>query len=68
MNIDVYTTHCPKCYVIEQKLREKKISYNEHTDIGEMVELGYDEVPVVIVDGERLSFGEAIHWVNSLEG
>lgn len=67
MTVDLYTTHCPKCSVLEQKLNNKKVKYTEHTDIEEMAARGYFTVPVLVVNDEELSFADAVKWVNSLE-
>lgn len=67
MKVDLYTTHCPKCLVLEEKLKQKNIKYEEHTNVDEMIKLGYLTVPVLIVDAKEYSFGEAVQWVNSLE-
>ena len=67
LKVDLYTTHCPKCLVLEEKLKQKNIKYEEHTNVDEMIKLGYLTVPVLIVDAKEYSFGEAVQWVNSLE-
>ena len=67
LNIDLYTTHCPQCTVLERKLAQKNITYTEHNDIDEMIKLGYNSVPILVIDGNEMPFGEAIQWVNSLE-
>lgn len=67
MNIDLYTTHCPKCRVLEKKLAAKNITYTEHDDINEMINLGYKEAPILVVDGHKYSSVEAIKWVNAVE-
>ena len=67
MKVDLFTTHCPKCLILEEKLKQKNIEYEEHTDVDEMIKLGYLTVPVLIVDAKEYSFGEAVQWVNSLE-
>ena len=33
MNVILYSTHCPKCCVLEKKLKQKNISYDEVNDI-----------------------------------
>ena len=40
MNIVLYTTHCPKCKVLEQKLKDKKVEYCICEDIDKMARLG----------------------------
>lgn len=67
MKVDLYTTHCPRCLVLEEKLKQKNIPYIEHTNTEEMINLNYSIVPILIVDDEQYSFGEAVQWVNSLE-
>lgn len=67
MTIDLYTTHCPKCKVLEKKLAAKNITYIEHDDINEMIALGYKETPILVVDGQKYSSVDAIKWVNAQE-
>ena len=68
MNIVLYTTHCPKCKVLEQKLKDKKVEYWICEDIDKMARLGIESVPVLGINGNLIDFGRAIRWVNSLEG
>ena len=62
--VKLYSTHCPKCRVLETKLKQKNIEYEECDDIEEMLKLGIQAVPQLEVDGKLLSFGEAVKWVN----
>lgn len=64
MNVILYTTHCPKCSILEKKLNEKNISFDERTDVDEMLNKGFDEVPVLDVNGKIMRFKEANTWVN----
>ena len=66
MSIILYSTHCPKCCVLEKKLQQKNISYEEVNDIEIMREKGYLTVPVLEVDGTSMDFKESVDWVNSL--
>ena len=34
----LYTTHCPQCHILEQKMKQKNISYEIVTDINIMKE------------------------------
>lgn len=63
-NIILYTTHCPKCKLLKQKLDEAAIEYEENTNIDEMKALGIKSVPILSVDENLLSFDQAIIWVN----
>ena len=66
MNVILYSTHCPKCCVLEKKLKQKNISYDEVNDIEIMKEKGYLSVPVLEVDNVTMDFKMANDWINSL--
>ena len=66
--IILYTTGCPKCKVLETKLKQKNVEYSECTNIGEMARRDISSVPCLSIDGEILDFGAAVKWVNGLEG
>lgn len=66
MGVILFSTHCPKCCVLEKKLQQKNISYEEVNDVEIMREKGYLTVPVLEVDGTSMNFKEANDWVNSL--
>ena len=65
--VTLYTTHCPRCRVLEAKLSQKGIEYQENTDIEYMSSLGIMSVPVLEVDGELLDFTTANNWINNKE-
>lgn len=66
MSLILYTTHCPKCKVLESKLKEKGIEYKEETDVSKLVEKGFKTVPVLEADGQLMPFYEANKYINSL--
>ena len=66
MEITLYSTHCPRCNVLEKKLQQKKIDYKEINDVEIMKEKGYLTVPILEVDGKSMNFKEAFNYVNSL--
>ena len=65
MEIRLYTTHCPKCNVLENKLKSKNIDYIEITDTNIMIEKGYMSVPVLEVDDKVMNFTDANTWINN---
>lgn len=67
MEVILYTTHCPRCIVLEKKLQQKGIKYNENNDIEDMIYRDIKEVPVLQVDGRLYDFAEAIRWINKQE-
>lgn len=66
MKVTLYSTHCPKCNVLEKKLKTKNIEYEEVNDVEIMKEKGYLAVPVLEVDGMVMNFKMANDWINSL--
>lgn len=65
-NVVLYTIDCPKCKVLEQKLKSKNIKYKTFTDVNEMIRKGLSTMPMLEVDGNILSFSEAVKWVNEV--
>lgn len=63
MNIVLYSTNCPKCKVLEAKLKQSNIEYEEINDVNLMVNKGFTTVPVLEVDGVIYNFKEAIKWI-----
>ena len=66
MEIILYTTHCPKCKVVETKLKQKNIKYEECADIKIMQDKGLTFAPVLEVDGNLYDFAEAVKFINNL--
>lgn len=65
-NIILYTTHCPKCKVLEAKLKRKGVNYEEVNDIDIMQGKGFKSTPMLEVDGEIMDFAKANAYVNKL--
>lgn len=65
--VTLYTTGCPKCKVLKQKLMDKNVHFIENTNVDEMVALGIQTVPALKVGDKILSFGGAVLWVNALD-
>ena len=65
MNIILYSTNCPRCKILKSKLDKKGITYSVVDDVDKMLSMGMVVVPVLEVDGVRMSFKEAINWINN---
>ena len=61
--IILYSTNCPKCKIIKQKLTQAKMEFTEITDVKQIMEKGFREAPVLEVDGEFMKFPEAVAWL-----
>ncbi len=66
MKIILYTTHCPKCRVVESKLKQKNVKYEECADIKIMQDKGLTFAPALEVDGNLYDFAEAVKFINTL--
>ena len=67
MKIVLFSTKCPRCNVLEKKLQQKNILYEEVNNIEIMEEKGFLSVPVLEVDGKTMNFKEANDWINKLD-
>ena len=63
MNI-LYSTNCPKCKVLETKLKSKNIEFEICDDVDLMLSKGIQQAPYLEVDNELMDFSNAIKWVN----
>lgn len=64
--IKLYTNHCRKCEILTAKLKEKNVSFEVEDNEETLAALGFDFMPVLEVDGERLQYLDAVNYVNSL--
>ena len=67
MKVVFYTIDCPKCRVLESKLSAKGVSFEECRDIEIMQGKGFENAPMLEVDGTVMNFGDAVKWINNLE-
>lgn len=67
MEIILYSTHCPRCTVLETKLKTHNIQYTEINDVDKMTVLGICSVPVLSVDNKLMNFTEALTWIKQQE-
>lgn len=65
MEIIFHSTHCPKCKVLEAKLKNKNINYVENNDVDNMLQKGIKSTPCLEIDGKILDFKTAVEWVNN---
>lgn len=63
MNIILYTIGCPMCKVLKEKLDSSGFVYEINESEEEMRSLNIDKLPVLSVDGQLLSFSDAIKWI-----
>jgi glutaredoxin len=67
-NVLLYSTNCPKCKILETKLKQKNIDFtikNSENDLQELFNEGFREMPVLEVDNTKYTFGEAVKMINN---
>jgi hypothetical protein len=64
MDIILYSTHCPKCIVLEKKLNNANIDFTLVEDQDVMISKGFMSAPMLEVDGKVMNFTEANNWIN----
>lgn len=70
-NIRLYSTHCPKCRVVEKKLEQAGIQYElidakgNNKVIDMLSEKGIRQMPVLEVEDKLLGFSEIIKWIGA---
>lgn len=62
--IILYSTGCPRCNVLKQKLDSKKIEYTIFHDIDAMLDKGITNVPMLEVEDRLMTYPEALKWLN----
>ncbi len=61
--ITLYSTNCPKCNVLKQKLQSLNIDFEVSDNIDELINLGFMEAPILKVNDEYLNFSKAVNWI-----
>ena len=56
LEINLYSTNCPKCKILEKKLEQKGIEFNVFTDIDKMLSFGMSSAPNLQVEEKVMNF------------
>lgn len=64
MKAILYSTHCPCCETLEERLRQAKIEYIVISDTEHILALGITRVPILEIDGRQMNYPAAIRWLN----
>lgn len=63
MSVVLYSTKCPKCKILEAKLKQGNIEFEEINDVELMTQKGFRSAPMLEVDGVAYGFKEAVEWI-----
>lgn len=66
MRVTLYSTGCPQCKVLEQKLKDAGIDFEVSNEIEKIVEMGFMTAPVLEVDEKYMNFSAARQWVEKI--
>ena len=66
MNVVLYSTNCPRCIVLEKKLKAADVDFTIENNVDKIVEKGFMSAPVLEVDNEFMDFTKAVEWINNL--
>lgn len=66
MSIILYSNHCPQCRALSTMLKQKGLEYSEENDINLMLSKGLNSAPNLEVDGNIMTFKEAIEWLKTI--
>jgi len=58
------TITCPMCSTLQKKLSASGKQFTVCTDVKEMERKGLWHLPVLEVDGTRMTYKEALAWIN----
>ena len=67
MEVILYSNHCPQCRVLEAKLKQNNIEYQNINDIDLMLEKGFKSMPMLEVDGVIMNFAQSNTWIKERE-
>ena len=60
----LYSNGCPKCKVLETKLKQNGIEYEHISDMETMINKGFMSMPILQVGDKILNFTEANKWTS----
>ena len=67
MKVKLYTTHCPKCKILEERLNEKKVKYEVIDNIEEHQKMNFKSVPNLEIDGKIYNYLDSIRYLNKMK-
>lgn len=65
--ITLYSTGCPMCKMVEEKLKNKEIPFEINSNIEEMQQKGIVNVPVAEIDGTLMKTKEILNWMETVK-
>lgn len=68
MEVTLFSTGCPLCNILKDKLEKAEIPYVVCEDVDYMTSIGIQSVPELKVDEEPLkNFSQALKWIHDIK-
>lgn len=68
MKVTLFSTQCPKCKILERRLKEMNIQFElleGEEAVNIMLDNGFKSAPVLSANGEMMDFSKAIEWIKT---
>ena len=62
----LYSTGCPLCKTLEQRMNKSGVSYTKITDEEEIMAQGFQSVPILYAKGKNMMFSEAMAFIDAI--
>lgn len=62
--VTLFSTNCPKCRVLEQKLNKQNIAFEINHDMQEVIDKGFMSAPILKLGDDYMDFITAVAWLN----
>ena len=64
--VTLYSTGCPQCRVLEQKLKDAGVEFCISDNIDKIIDMGFMTAPVLEVDDKFMNLQAAFQWVGKI--
>lgn len=61
----LYSNNCQRCRILKKHLEKGSFNFTVFDNEEAMIEMGFQEMPILEVDGQKMNFETAIKWINS---
>lgn len=68
MDIVLYTIDCPKCLVLEKKLKQKGLEFIKVSDEETLIAKGFENAhfPILEVENITMEYKTAVEWLKNI--
>ena len=63
--VTLFSTNCPKCRVLEQKLIAANVDFYIESNMQEVIDQGFMSAPILKVDDTYYDFKQGVDWIKN---